>query len=97
MLGYVVLYKWTEQGAKNNNETVTRARQVIAAAEKAGGKITSLFWTLGRYDLVGFAEWPDEASAIAFNMSLGKLGNVRTETLRAFTMEEMEKIVKKVS
>ncbi len=97
MPGYVVLYNWTDQGVKNLTETVTRARQATAAAEKAGGKITSLFWTLGRYDLIGFGEWPDEASAIAFNMSLGKLGNVRTETLRAFTMEEMEKIVKKVS
>ena len=96
MLGYMTLYRWTEQGVKNLNDTVNRARQAIAAAEKAGAKIKALVWTQGQYDLIGFGEFPDEASAMAFNMGLSKLGNLRTETLRAFSMEEIEGILKKV-
>ena len=96
MAMYVTLYRFTEQGAKSINDTVTRARQAIAAAEKAGGKVTTLLWTQGQYDLVGIGEWSNDEAAIAFNMSIAKLGFIRTETLRAFTAEEVEKILKKV-
>ncbi len=78
MPAYVTLYRWTDRGVQNITDTVTRARQAIAAAEKAGGKITTLVWTQGRYDLVSFGEWPDEEGAMAFNMNLSKVGNVRT-------------------
>ena len=96
MAMYVTLYRFTEQGAKTINDTVTRARQAIAAAEKAGGKVTVLLWTQGQYDLVGIGEWASEEAAMAFSMSVSKLGNVRTETLRAFNAEEMERILKKI-
>jgi len=92
----VTLYRFTEQGAKAVNGTVTRARQAIAAAEKVGGKITTLLWTQGQYDLVSIGEWPSLEAALAFNMGLAKVGNVRTETLRGFNEEEMEAILKKV-
>jgi uncharacterized protein with GYD domain len=96
MATFITLYKFTEQGAKDIGNTVTRARQAIAAAEKAGGKVTALVWTQGQYDLVGIGEWASEEAAMAFSISVGKLGNVRTETLRAFNAEEMERILKKV-
>jgi len=73
-----------------------KSQAYIAAAEKAGAKVKTIVWTQGRYDLIAFGEFPDEASAMAFNMSLGKLGHLRTETLRAFGIEEMESILKKV-
>ena len=41
-------------------------------------------------------EAPDESSAMSLNLSLGALGNVRTETLRAFSAAEMTKIVDKM-
>ena len=96
MAMYVTLYRLTAQGAKTVGETVNRARQAIAGAEKAGGKIITLLWTQGQYDLVGVGEWPSDEAAIAFNLSVAKLGNVTTETLRAFSADEMEKILKKV-
>jgi len=96
MAMYVTLYRFTEQGAKTVADTVSRARQAIAAAEKAGGKIISLLWTQGRFDLVGIGEWPSDEAATAFNIGLGRMGFVHTETLRGFNAEEMEKILKKV-
>ena len=96
MVSYVTLYRWTDQGAKDVKDTVNRARQAVAAAEKGGAKVKGIFWTQGQYDLIAFGEWPDEASAIAFNMSIAKLGNLRTETLRALSMDEMESVLKKI-
>jgi uncharacterized protein with GYD domain len=41
-------------------------------------------------------EAPDEHSATALNLSLSALGNIRTESLRAFSSEDMMKIVAKM-
>lgn len=96
MLAYVVLYRWTDQGVRNAKESVARARDFSAAVEKAGGKVGKIYWTQGRYDLVAVAEFPNEETAMILSLTLSKLGNVRTETLRAFSAEEMESILKKV-
>ena len=96
MLSYVVLYRWTDQGVRNAKDSVARARDFIAATEKAGGKVAKVYWTQGRYDLVAITELPNEETAMILSLNLSKLGNVRTETLRAFTAEEMESILKKV-
>ena len=77
-------------------DTVTRSRENIAGIGKAGGKSIAVYYTQGRYDLVSITEAPDEETAMAFLFSMNKAGNVRTETLRAFSLEEMENIPKKV-
>jgi uncharacterized protein with GYD domain len=60
-----------------------------------GGGVTvkEIFWTHGQYDIVVIAEAPDEFSATALNLSLLDLGNVRTQTLRAFSAAEMDTII----
>jgi len=35
----------------------------------------------------------DEATATALLLKVGSLGNVRTQTLRAFSVDEMKKII----
>ena len=94
---YVSLLKWTEQGIKDAKATVDRAEQARQAIEQMGGKMTSILWTQGTYDIVAITEFPDEETATAFLITLGKLGNLRSETLRAFTADEMRRILNKVS
>jgi uncharacterized protein with GYD domain len=65
-------------------------------AETFGATIKELFWTQGRYDIVTVVEAPDEISATALNLSISALGNVRTESLRAFSAAEMMTIVDKM-
>jgi uncharacterized protein with GYD domain len=65
-------------------------------AETFGAAIKELFWTQGRYDIVTVVEAPDEISATALNLSISALGNVRTESLRAFSAAEMMTIVDKM-
>ena len=93
---YVTLAKWTDQGVKNAKDAVTRWEQGSAAMEQAGGRIVGLWWTQGAYDAVGVTEWPDDESASAFTLTTAMLGNVRTETMRAYTQDEMQRIIAKL-
>ena len=93
MPAYVVLAKWTEQGIKNARNSLERGERFRAAVEAAGGRLTTLHWTQGAYDIVCTLEFPDEEAAMATLIGLGSLGNVRTETLRAFSAEEMGRIL----
>jgi uncharacterized protein with GYD domain len=96
MPAYVMLLKWTDQGIRDVKDTVTRSRQLTATLEKVGGKAIAIYYTQGRYDMITVGEVPNEETAMAFAVTMGKSGNVRTETLRAFSLNEMEGILKKV-
>ena len=90
---YVVLYNFTDQGLKNAKDTVKRARENRAENERRGFKIHGLYWTQGPYDLVAIVEAPDERSMMAGLLNVAGAGNVRSQTLRAFSEAEMESIV----
>lgn len=96
MLTYIALSNFTDQGIRNVKDTTKRADAVKEAAKKFGAQMTQIYWTQGQYDLVAFIEAPDEKSATAFALAIGMAGNVRTQTLRAFTSEEMSEIVGKL-
>jgi uncharacterized protein with GYD domain len=86
---YVVLYTFTDEGRKNAKETVTRARQARQENEQRGFQVQGLYWTQGQYDLIAIVDAPDEQAMIAGLFNIASAGNVRSETLRAFTEEEM--------
>ena len=95
---FVGLLKFTDQGIQNVKDTTERAKSFIEEAEsKFGVKVKEVYWTLGEYDVVIIEDAPDEETATALAFSLGSLGNVRTQTLRAFTAEEMSSILTKIS
>ena len=95
MATFVSLIGWTDQGIKNFRETVGRAEAAKAAAAKLGGNIRDIYWTVGQFDIVVVADFPDDESGTAFLLQLGSLGNVRTSTMRAYTADEMAAIVAK--
>ena len=66
------------------------------AAEGLGGSFIGTYWTVGPYDVVVMAEFPDEEAATAFALAVGSQGNVRTTTLRAFDADEMRAIIGRV-
>jgi uncharacterized protein with GYD domain len=96
MATYVSLIHLTDQGIRNIKDTTKRAKQFIAAAEKAGVKVRELFWTQGSCDLITITEAADEMAATAVLLAVGAQGNVRSETLRAYTSAEMDKILAKL-
>ncbi|MCB1899770.1 GYD domain-containing protein [Cognatazoarcus halotolerans] len=89
MLTYISLCSFTDQGLRNIRETIGRSDAVRELASKFGVKMTDIHWTQGQYDLVVTVEAPDEASATAFSLAVASGGNVRIQTMRAFTREEM--------
>jgi uncharacterized protein with GYD domain len=92
MPAFIALVKFTREGAANAYETTKRAASFRAAAKKMGVKVTAQYWTLGRIDGVLIFEAPDDETAMAAMLHLGSLGNVKTQTMRAFTAAEMDKI-----
>ena len=97
MAHYVLLTNFTDQGVKTVKDTVKRADAFRQMAEKSGVKVHALFWTLGKHDVVAIAEASDDTVATALSLSIATLGNVRTQTLRAFDSEEMKKIIAKMA
>ena len=96
MVTYVVLAKFTDQGIRNAKESPKRADAFKEMAKTFGVTLKDIVWTQGRYDVVTIVEAPDESSTMSLSLSLGALGNVRTETLRAFSASEMTNIVGKM-
>jgi uncharacterized protein with GYD domain len=97
MATYLVLGHFTDQGVRNVKDTTKRAEAIREVARKCGVTIKEVYWTLGQYDVVTIVEAPDEASVTAFGLSAGALGNVRTQTLRAFSAEEMARILSRMA
>lgn len=96
MPAYVVLYTFTDQGRKDAKGTVQRAREARAQNEQRGFKVHGLYWTQGQYDLVAIVEAPNEQAMMAGLFNVAGAGNTRSETLRAFTEQEMEQIISNV-
>jgi uncharacterized protein with GYD domain len=93
MVTYVLLANFTDQGIRNAKESPKRAEAFKAMAKTFGVTVKEIVWTQGRYDVVTIVDAPDESSFMSLALSLGALGNVRTESLRAYSAAEMMKAV----
>ena len=93
MATFVTTFRFTPQGMANIKDTCKRAEAFKAAAKKMGVKVTDQFWTFGPFDGLLVFEAADEEPATAALLRLGALGNVQTQTARAFTAAEMEQIL----
>ena len=93
---YVLLGNFTEQGIRTIKDTPKRLDAVKKIAKQLGVTVTQQYWTLGQYDIVAVLEAPDDAAITAFGLGVGKIGNVRTQTLRAYDAQDMKAILGKV-
>jgi len=93
MAAFITLFDWTEQGVRNAKETVNRGRAFGEALEAQGGRLIGIWWTLGQHDGFAIFEAADDAAATKALVAIGMAGNIRTETMRAFSEDEMESIV----
>ena len=91
---YIQLYNWTDQGVRNAKESPDRIRQAAQALEQLGGKLIDISLTMGQYDLVGVVDAPNDEVVARFALRLAGLGNVRTTTLKAFSLDEFEQLAR---
>lgn len=97
MATYISTLKFTEQGIQNIQETGKRAKAFRDMAKKLGVKVQDVYWTLGPSDGLVIFEAPDEETATAAMLRLGSLGNVHTQTTRAYKAAEMEQVLAKLN
>jgi uncharacterized protein with GYD domain len=93
---YISLIHWTTQGRAGLPAWRDRLEDGERLIEEAGGKLVGVWVTLGRYDVVEVFEAPNDEVALEIVTKLGQRGAEETETLRAFTREEAEQIIRKL-
>jgi uncharacterized protein with GYD domain len=90
---FVTLVHYTQQGIAKIKDSPARLDAAKKAAESVGGKIHGWYLTMGQYDAVLISEFPSDEAAAKFTLASGALGNISTETLKAFTEAEYRKIL----
>jgi uncharacterized protein with GYD domain len=93
---YVTLIRYTEQGVRTFKDLSQRLEDTKKAGEATGAKLIGYYLTMGQYDAIAITEAPDDHTIAKLALAAGARGNVRTETLRAFTEEEAKKIAAEV-
>jgi len=90
---FVTLGKWTDQGIRNIKDGPKRRQAFEDKITSMGGKVKDVFLVLGDYDIVAVTEVPDDETAAQLALGTAMQGNVRTTTMRAFSRQEMDKII----
>ena len=90
---YLAMLNWTQQGISKIKDSPKRLDAGRKAFKKAGLEMKDVYLTMGRYDLVGVVDAPDDAALAKAILNLAKDGNVKSETLKAFTEDEYRKII----
>lgn len=96
MATYIVLMNLTDQGIRNVKQIPERRKAGVAAAEKLGIKVKEAYSTLGAYDAVAVVDAPNEEAITTWALSVGSLGYIHTQTMRAFSADEMSNILAKI-
>ncbi|HEX6870908.1 MAG TPA: GYD domain-containing protein, partial [Micromonosporaceae bacterium] len=93
MATFISLMSWTDQGVRTFEGTVERYRATAELAKRLGGELKQVYWTIGPYDIVSIAEFPDDEAGAAFLLALGAKGNLHTTTLRGYPPDQMQEII----
>jgi uncharacterized protein with GYD domain len=93
---YVILMNYTEKGIGDIKATTARIADTTKLWESMGGKVLGVYVTMGQYDIVAIGEGPSDEVAATFLLKLGGAGNVKTTTLKAFSLDEAKAIVDKL-
>ena len=93
---YIALVSFTEQGIRDIKNSPKRADRFKKLAAKHRVKVREIHWTMGKYDIVVSLDAPNDMALSALMLETAQLGNVRTETFRAYTREEFAGILKAI-
>lgn len=96
MATFISLVNFTDQGIQNVKDSPERYGAFKALVESLGGSVKSVYWTMGAYDMVVIIEGVEE-TVMTSTLKVGSVGNVRTQTLRGFSVDEMKSMVSNMS
>jgi uncharacterized protein with GYD domain len=90
---FICSLNWTDQGIRAVKDAPKRAQAARDLAKKVGVDIKQVWLTSGEHDLVVIVDAASGDNVAKFAMALGSMGNVRTNTARAWTEAEMVKLI----
>lgn len=93
MATYIMLFRYTAQGVQNVKDSPKRVTAARKAFKRLGAELKAFYAVMGQYDTMFILEAPDDETAGRAALTVSALGNVRTETMRAFTEDEFKKMV----
>ena len=93
MATYISLLSYTQQGIQNIKDSPSRLDSAKKAFEAMGAKVVAFYLVMGQYDIIMVTEAPDDETVAKLALSIGSLGSIRTQTLRAFTEDEYRKVI----
>jgi len=94
---FAFLFRWTDQGVRAVRKTTERYRAGVSTMEKMGIEMKNFVWTTGSYDAIAIFDAPDQETASAAALKFASKGNVRLETLRAYSADEMDEVLQKIA
>ena len=92
MATYIMMSRYSPQGMQNIKESPARVEAARQLMRGQGAELKQFYTVMGRYDTVAIVEAPDDEAMARVVLAIGSLGNISTETLRAFGEEEFRKI-----
>lgn len=90
MAHYMIQAAYTAEGwASLIKSPQDRGEAIRPMIEQLGGKLGAFYLAFGEYDVVGLAEFPDNASAAAFSIAAAAGGAVKgVKTTPLMTVQE---------
>ncbi|APE94895.1 GYD domain-containing protein [Halodesulfurarchaeum formicicum] len=85
---YIRLTNLTADGFAEIEQSASRTEQMKAMAEEMGGEIRDVFLTMGDFDFVTIAEFPNDQMYTQFALRFAEKGVADTETLKAIDEPE---------
>lgn len=92
MSTYLILFKYTQKGVAAIKDSPRRVEQAMEIAKKLGGNVKSFYLLMGQFDTVFLLEAPNDETATKISMAISAFGNVSTQTMRGFTLDEFKKM-----
>ena len=91
---YIALFNLTEAGIKAAKDSPRRLDAAKKLLADMGGEMKQFYMVMGEFDFVGICEAPDDAVMARYVLLLGRLGFVRTKTLKAFPETAYREIIR---
>lgn len=97
MPDYIMLFRLTHKGVENIKEAPQRVKDSIKMFEANGAKVKAFYAILGRFDSAFLVEAPDDETIAKLSLQLAVLGNVHTESMRAFSEDQFAEMINKIT
>ena len=90
---YISLWNYTEKGIENIDDSPGRLDDAVELMESLGGELKAFYLTMGEYDIVTVAEFPDDDAAAKAVLRIAQGGAVSSETMKAWPEDDYRALI----